>query len=70
VQQAKVIDMPTTKKGAKIKRAMKKQYGAKKGEQVFHASKNKGTIKGVEKGGSRRKRGGSKRKSSGRSRSR
>ena len=29
--------------------AMKKQYGAKRGEQVFHASKNKGTIKGVDK---------------------
>jgi hypothetical protein len=41
--------MPLTKKGEKIKRAMKEEYGAKKGEQVFHASANKGTIKGVEK---------------------
>ena len=41
--------MPTTKKGAKIKRAMTKQYGAKKGKQVFYASANKGTIKGVHK---------------------
>ena len=41
--------MPETKKGAKIKRAMKKEYGAKKGEQVFYASANKGTIKGVHK---------------------
>ena len=40
--------MPLTKKGKKIKRAMK-EYGAKKGEQVFHASANKGKIKGVEK---------------------
>ena len=28
---------------------MEKTYGKKKGEQVFYASKNKGTIKGVEK---------------------
>ncbi len=41
--------MPLTKKGAKIERAMDKEYGAKKGKQVFYASKNKGTIKGVEK---------------------
>jgi hypothetical protein len=41
--------VPETKKGKKIKAAMKKQYGAKKGEQVFHASANKGTIKGVHK---------------------
>lgn len=38
---------PLTKKGSKIKRAMKKQYGKKKGEQVFYASANKGTIKGT-----------------------
>jgi hypothetical protein len=28
---------------------MKKQYGEKRGKTVFYASKNKGTIKGVEK---------------------
>ena len=39
--------MPLTKKGAKIKRNMIKQYGAKKGEQVFHASQNKGTVTGT-----------------------
>lgn len=39
--------MPLTKKGRKIKRAMKKEYGEKKGEQVFYASQNKGTIKGT-----------------------
>jgi len=39
--------MPLTKKGRKIMRAMKKQYGSKKGKQVFYASSNKGTIKGV-----------------------
>lgn len=42
--------MPLTKKGAKIKRAMEKEYGAKKGDRVFYASANKGTIKGVAKG--------------------
>jgi hypothetical protein len=28
---------------------MKKSYGAKKGEQVFYATKNAGKLKGVEK---------------------
>lgn len=28
--------------------AMEEEYGDKKGEQVFYASKNKGKIKGVE----------------------
>lgn len=46
--------MPLTKKGAKIKKAMAKQYGAKKGEEVFYASANKGTIKGVHKGKKKR----------------
>lgn len=41
--------MPLTKKGKKIMGAMKKEYGSKKAETVFYASKNKGTIKGVEK---------------------
>jgi len=41
--------MPLTKKGSKIMGAMKDQYGEKKGEQVFYASKNAGKIKGVEK---------------------
>lgn len=43
--------MPLTKKGAKIKRAMQKQYGKKKGEQVFYASQNKGRVKGTHKKG-------------------
>lgn len=29
--------------------SMKSQYGGKKGEQVFYASRNKGRITGVEK---------------------
>lgn len=40
--------MPLTDKGDKIQRAMRKQYGKKKGTSVFYASANKGTIKGVE----------------------
>lgn len=40
--------MPLTKKGSKIKRAMQKQYGKKRGEAVFFASRNKGTISGVD----------------------
>jgi hypothetical protein len=49
--------MPLTKKGKKILRAMKKQYGPKKGEQVFYASVNKGTITGVEKHRRKKKHG-------------
>jgi len=41
--------MPLTKKGKKILTAMKEQYGAEKGEQVFYASQKKGTIKGTHK---------------------
>ncbi len=39
--------MPLTKKGNKILANMEKEYGAKKGKEVFYASANKGTIKGV-----------------------
>lgn len=41
--------MPLTKKGQKILRSMKKQYGKKRGEQVFYASRNAGRIHGIEK---------------------
>tara|TARA_R100000655_G_scaffold53236_2_gene91162 strand:- start:337 stop:492 length:156 start_codon:yes stop_codon:yes gene_type:complete len=41
--------MPLNEKGRKIMKSMKDQYGKKRGEQVFYASKNKGVIKGVEK---------------------
>jgi len=41
--------MPLTKKGAKIKKAMRKTYGKKQGDRVFFASQNKGTIKGTHK---------------------
>jgi hypothetical protein len=40
--------MPLTDKGEEIKGAMAKTYGPEKGEKVFYASKNKGTIKGVD----------------------
>lgn len=42
--------MPLNKKGEEIKEAMEKEYGDKKGEEVFYASENKGTISGVTKG--------------------
>ena len=41
--------MPLNEKGKKIMKSMRKQYGKKRGETIFYASKNKGTIKGVEK---------------------
>lgn len=47
--------MPKTAKGRKIMAAMKKQYGAKKGTAVFYASRNKGTIKGVDKRSGRKR---------------
>ena len=50
--------MPLNKKGKEIMSSMKETYGAKKGEQVFYATANKGKIKGVEekaKGGKVRK---------------
>lgn len=39
---------PLTDKGQEILSAMKKKYGEKKGESVFYASRNKGTITGVD----------------------
>ena len=43
--------MPLTTKGSKIKSAMTKKYGEKKGEQVFYAMENKGEIPGMKMGG-------------------
>jgi hypothetical protein len=37
--------MPLNKKGKKIKKAMTKQYGKKKGEKVFYAMENSGKLK-------------------------
>lgn len=39
--------MPLTEKGKKILRAMRKKYGRKRGERIFYASQNKGTITGT-----------------------
>ena len=41
--------MPLTKKGTKILAQMKKQYGAKKGKEVFYSSVNAGKLKGTHK---------------------
>lgn len=41
--------MPLNAKGKKIKSKMESTYGKKKGDSVFYASENKGTIKGVTK---------------------
>ena len=38
--------MPLTKKGKKIKKSFKKQYG-KDADKVFYASANKGTLKAL-----------------------
>lgn len=45
--------MPLTKKGETIMAAMMKKYGHDKGRQVFYASRNKGTIMGVDRRRSR-----------------
>ena len=49
--------MPLTAKGRKIRAAMEKEYGKQKGEEVFYASQNKGTIKGTHKGSKTHKKG-------------
>lgn len=43
--------MPLTAKGRKIKQSMEQEYGKKKGDQVFYASENKGTIDVTRKSG-------------------
>jgi hypothetical protein len=43
--------MPLTAKGTKIMGAMREQYGGKEGTSVFYASRNKGTISGVDGAG-------------------
>ncbi len=39
--------MPLNHKGKAIKKAMDKEYGKKKGDEVFYASENSGHVKGV-----------------------
>ena len=41
--------MPLNAKGKKIKAAMLKEYGKDRGERVFYAAENKGTVKDVAK---------------------
>ena len=41
--------MPLTSTGKKVKAAMIKQYGKERGERIFYASENAGTIKGIKK---------------------
>jgi hypothetical protein len=50
--------MPLSKKGQKIKAAMRRQYGTRKGDRVFYASANKGRIQGVRIGRGRKGRRG------------
>ena len=40
--------MPLTEKGSEILSHMEKEYGTEKGKEVFYASRNKGTISGVD----------------------
>lgn len=40
--------MPLTAKGNEVMNAMKQEYGSKRGEEVFYASKNAGTVTGVD----------------------
>ena len=39
--------MPLTEKGKKILAKMKKQYGVKKGKEVFYKMEQSGKLKGV-----------------------
>jgi hypothetical protein len=46
--------MPLTAKGKKTKKAMEKTYGKDRGERVFYAAENKGSLKGVAKKGKKK----------------
>ncbi len=52
--------MPLTPKGEKIMGNMQSEYGDKKGEQVFYASRNAGKISGVDPESSGKKKVGVK----------
>lgn len=41
--------MPLTRKGRKIKAAMGRRYGKKKGARVFYASERSGRVRGVKR---------------------
>lgn len=40
--------MPLTKKGRKVMKALKSEYGPKRGESVFYAMINKGKLTGAD----------------------
>lgn len=46
--------MPLSPKGLKIRKAMREEYGKKKGDRVFYASENKGRIRGLKLFGGRK----------------
>jgi hypothetical protein len=41
--------MPLNKKGLKIRSALEKEYGKKKGDQVLYAMENSGKVTGIKK---------------------
>jgi hypothetical protein len=47
--------MPLSAKGRKIRAAMRKEYGKRKGDNVFYASENSGRIRGLKMFGRRGK---------------
>jgi hypothetical protein len=42
--------MPLSFKGRKIRKAMEKEYGKKKGDSVFYATENKRKLRGLKLG--------------------
>lgn len=40
--------MPLTEKGTHILHALQREYGAKQGEKILYAGKNKGTFTGID----------------------
>ena len=46
--------MPLTKRGRKMKAAMKKEYGAQRGTRIFYATENKRKGRGIRRGRGRR----------------
>jgi hypothetical protein len=45
--------MPLTRRGRKMKAAMERHYGKRKGDQVFYATENKRRGRGIRRKGSR-----------------
>jgi hypothetical protein len=46
--------VPLSAKGRKIREAMRREYGRKKGDSVFYASETKGSIRGLRRLGKKR----------------